>query len=92
MTQQTNPETSPSEPVLTAEEVNRHYSSTLDSVEVINKLIKEKPTYMSDEDRKDSISRNAEHLKIMQGKKFWASSHDMKPIAECISAADKFLK
>ena len=46
----------------TAEEIARHFSAAMDSVQLINELNKkETPT----DAEKDTISRNKEHLRIM---------------------------
>jgi hypothetical protein len=55
---------------LTAEEIARHYSAAMDSVNLINAG---KPEGMTDEDWADTVSRNKEHLKIMLAKDFWTT-------------------
>ena len=56
----------------TAEEIARHYSAAMDSVNLING---DKPELMSDEDWADTIARNKEHLKIMLAKDFWTNEN-----------------
>jgi hypothetical protein len=60
----------------TAEEIARHYSAAMDSVNLINGG---KPEGMSDEDWADCLSRNKEHLKIMLAKDFW-TNEDLGPL------------
>lgn len=60
----------------TAEEIARHYSAAMDSVNLINAG---KPEGMSDEDWADTVSRNKEHLVIMLAKDFW-TTEDLAPL------------
>ena len=46
----------------TAEEIARHYSAAMDSVNLINGG---KPEGMDDAEWADTVSRNKEHLKIL---------------------------
>jgi hypothetical protein len=61
---------------VTAEEIARHYSAAMDSVNLING---DKPELMSDEDWADTIARNKEHLNIMLAKDFW-TTEDLTPL------------
>ena len=56
----------------TAEEIARHYSAAMDSVNLING---EKPEKMEDADWADTVLRNKEHLKIMLAKDFWTTEN-----------------
>jgi hypothetical protein len=60
----------------TAEQIAKHYSACLDSVNLINGG---KPEMMSDEDWADTIARNKEHLNIMLAKDFW-TTEDLAPL------------
>ena len=62
----------------TAEEIARHYSAAMDSVNLINAG---KPESMSDEDWADTVSRNKEHLTIMLAKDFW-TTEDLSPLSQ----------
>jgi len=53
-----------------AEEIARHYSACMDSVNLINAG---QPEGMEDEDWSDTVARNKEHLKIMLAKDFWTT-------------------
>jgi hypothetical protein len=64
------------EQIVTAEEIARHYSACMDSVNLING---EKPEMMTDEDWSDTIARNKEHLVIMLAKDFW-TTEDLAPL------------
>ena len=57
---------------VTAEEIARHYSAAMDSVNLING---DKPENTTDEDWADTIARNKEHLKIMLAKDFWTNEN-----------------
>ena len=54
----------------TAEEIARHYSAAMDSVNLINGG---KPEGMEDAEWADTVARNKEHLKIMLAKTFWTT-------------------
>lgn len=60
----------------TAEEIARHLSAAMDSVNLING---EKPENTTDEEWADTVSRNKEHLKIMLAKDFW-TTEDLSPL------------
>jgi len=65
---------------ITAEDIQRHYNATMDSVNLINAG---KPEYMTDEKWEDCIERNVEHIKIMIAKDFWADQ-DLTPFYNAI--------
>ncbi len=67
---------------LTPEDIARQYSASLDSVNLINKLVAQ--SSLSDEE-KDTIKRNVEHLEIIVGKDFW-TSEDLEPLTDAIAA------
>ena len=56
----------------TAEEIAKHYSASMDSVNLINAG---KPEEMTPEDWADCLSRNKEHLKIMLAKDYWTTEN-----------------
>lgn len=60
----------------TAEEIARHYSAAMDSVNLINAG---KPERMTDEEWADCLARNKEHLNIMLAKDFW-TTEDLTPL------------
>jgi hypothetical protein len=66
----------------TAEEIARHYSACMDSVNLINAG---KPEGMSDEDWADCLERNRAHLQIMLAKDFW-TTEDLSPLNAAIAA------
>lgn len=53
---------------LTAEEIQKHYDSAMDSVNLLNAG---KPAEMSNDDWTDCVSRNVGHLEIMVAKTYW---------------------
>jgi hypothetical protein len=61
---------------VTIEQIKKHYSAAMDSVNLINGA---KPEYMTDKDWADCIARNKEHLKIMLAKDFWIDQ-DLAPL------------
>ena len=62
----------------TAEQIAKHYSAAMDSVNLINAG---KPETMSDAEWADCLSRNKEHLKIMVAKDFW-TTEDLTPLQQ----------
>jgi hypothetical protein len=61
---------------ITAEQIAKHYSAAMDSVNLINGG---QPELMTDADWADCLSRNKEHLKIMLAKDFW-TNEDLTPL------------
>jgi hypothetical protein len=61
---------------ITAEEIARHYSAAMDSVNLINAGQQEG---MDDDEWADTLSRNKEHLNIMLAKDFW-TNEDLSPL------------
>jgi len=60
---------------ITPEQISKHYSASMDSV---NLITAGKPEGMSAEDWADCLSRNKEHLKIMLAKDYW-TTEDLTP-------------
>jgi hypothetical protein len=58
------------------QQIAKHYSACLDSVNLINGG---KPEDMTDADWADCLSRNKEHLVIMLAKDFW-TTEDLAPL------------
>ena len=57
---------------LTPEQIAKHYSAAMDSVNLINGG---KPEGMTADEWTDCLSRNKEHLKIMLAKDFWTTEN-----------------
>jgi hypothetical protein len=57
---------------ITPEEVARHYSAAMDSVNLINAG---QPESMTDVEWADTVARNKEHLNIMLAKDFWTTEN-----------------
>ena len=62
----------------TAEEIARHYSAAMDSVNLIKAG---KPEDLDDDECADCLARNKEHLKIMLAKDFW-TTENLKPLQD----------
>ena len=60
----------------TPEQIAKHYSAAMDSVNLINGG---KPESMTEADWADCLSRNKEHLKIMLAKTYW-TNEDLAPL------------
>ena len=60
----------------TPEQIAKHYSAAMDSVNLINGG---KPSTMTDVEWADCLSRNKEHLQIMLAKDFW-TTEDLAPL------------
>jgi len=65
----------------TPEQIAKHYSATMDSVNLINAG---QPEDMTDEDWVDTVSRNVEHLQIMLAKDFW-TTEDLTPLQALVN-------
>lgn len=73
----------------TPEQITKHYSAMMDSVNLINKG---KTARETDDEWTDKLERNKEHLKIMLAKDFWTDEtiglpsvpYDMTPINEVL--------
>jgi hypothetical protein len=63
---------------ITAEQIAKHYSACMDSVNLINAG---QPEDMTDSDWEDCLSRNKEHLVIMLAKDFW-TTEDLTPLQD----------
>jgi hypothetical protein len=74
--------------VKTAEEIAQDYKAMGDSVQLINGIID--GSKMADEvaqDKKDTVSRNVEHLEIMVAKDYW-TNEDMTAVNAAITAGN----
>jgi len=69
------------EQIVTAEQIAKHYSACIDSVNLING---EKPENTTDEEWADTIARNKEHLNIMLAKNFW-TTEDLSPLQDAVA-------
>ena len=58
------------------QQIAKHYSACLDSVNLINGA---KPERMTDEEWVDCLARNKEHLVLMLAKDFW-TTQDLAPL------------
>jgi hypothetical protein len=70
---------------VTAEEIARHYSAAMDSVNLINAG---QPEDMADDEWTDTVARNVEHLKIMVAKDFM-KDQDLAPLKAAITKGSK---
>jgi hypothetical protein len=55
-----------------AQQIAKHYSACMDSVNLINAG---QPEGMTAEDWADTLARNKEHLKIMLAKDYWTTEN-----------------
>ena len=60
----------------TPEQIQRHFSACMDSVNLINAG---QPEGMTAEDWADCVARNKEHLVLMLAKPFW-TTEDLTPL------------
>jgi hypothetical protein len=63
---------------LTAEQIAKHYSACMDSVNLINAG---QPEGMTAEDWADTLKRNRDHLVIMLAKDYW-TTEDLTPLQQ----------
>ena len=66
----------------TPEEIAQHYSASMDSVNLINRLVAK--SSLDDED-KDTIDRNVRHLEGSKVQSYW-TSEDLSPFEAAITA------
>ena len=64
----------------TAEQIAKHYSAALDSV---NLITAGQPEGMSDEDWADTLKRNKDHLEIMIVKTYW-TTENLTPLRNAV--------
>ncbi len=70
---------------ITAEEIARHYSATMDSVNLINAL---KVKSVLNAEETDTLARNQEHLAGMLAKDYW-TDEDLTPLETAAAIAEK---
>ena len=63
---------------MTPEEIAKHYSACMDSVNLINGS---KPEYMSNVEWEDCLQRNRDHLRHMLKMDFW-TTEDLTPLED----------
>jgi hypothetical protein len=63
---------------ITQEEIARHLSAAMDSVNLING---DKPEGMDDAEWADCVSCNKEHLRIMLAKDYW-TTENLEPLRQ----------
>ena len=73
------------------EEKAQHYKAMGDSVKLIDDILTgEAMQNETDEEKKDCVKRNVEHLKIMVAKEWWGSE-DMTPANNAIADAASYI-
>jgi len=70
--------------VETPEEIAQHYSSAMDSVNLINAVIAAPSDYTDDP---TVLNRNVDHLKLVIDWTFW-TDEDLSPFTDAIAAAE----
>jgi hypothetical protein len=63
---------------ITPEQIAKHYSAAMDSVNLINAG---KPERMTDAEWADTLKRNKEHLVLMIAKPYW-TTQDLTPLQQ----------
>ena len=76
--------------VPTAEEIAQSYTAMGHSVDLINGIIDgSKMADETDEDKKDCVKRNVEHLELMVAKDYW-TNEDMTAVDAAIVAGKAY--
>jgi len=70
----------------TPENIERHYSAAMDSVNLLNAG---KPENMGDAEWADCVKRNVDHLKIMVAKDDFWIDQDLAPLYAAINANEQ---
>jgi hypothetical protein len=79
-----------SEDVRTAEDIAQDYTAMGHSVDLINGIIDgSKMADESEEDKKDCVKRNVEHLELMVAKDYW-TTEDMTAVDAAIVAGKAY--
>jgi hypothetical protein len=79
-----------SEEVKTAEDIAQDYTAMGHSVDLINGIIDgSKMADESEEDKKDCVKRNVEHLELMVAKDYW-TTEDMTAVDAAIVAGKAY--
>ena len=77
--------------VKTAEDIAQDYTAMGHSVELINGIIDgSKMADETDEDKKDCVKRNVEHLELMKAKDYW-TTEDMTAVDSAISSGNSYI-
>ena len=80
-----------SEDVKTAEDIAQDFTAMGHSVELINGIIDgSKMVDESEEDKKDCVKRNVEHLELMVAKDYW-TNEDMTAVNSAIQSGNTYL-
>ena len=75
----------------TAEKIAQHYTAMGHSVELINGIIDgSKMVDESEEDKKNCVKRNVEHLELMVAKDYW-TNEDMTAVNSAIQSGNTYL-
>jgi hypothetical protein len=66
----------------TAEQIAKHYTACMDSVDLVNALMAQDSRTTEEQ---DTVDRNVDHLEIMVAKDFW-TTEDLAPLNAAITA------
>ena len=79
------------EEVRSAESIAQDYTAMGHSVELINGIIdSSKMADESEEDKKDCVKRNVEHLELMVAKDYW-TNEDMTAVNSAIQSGNTYI-
>lgn len=80
-----------SEDVRTAEDIAQDFTAMGHSVDLINGIIDgSKMEDESEEDKKDCVKRNVEHLELMVAKDYW-TNEDMTAVNSAIQSGNTYI-
>jgi hypothetical protein len=80
-----------SDEIRTAQEIAQDYTAMGHSVDLINGIINSsKMTDKTDEDKKECVKRNVEHLELMVAKDYW-TNEDMTAVNSAIQSGNTYL-
>lgn len=77
-----------------AEELARHFDALGHSVALINAVIAGEQLAedrVTDEERKDTVKRNVDHLEIMKAKEGWWTTEDFGAVDAAITAGKAYI-
>jgi hypothetical protein len=78
--------------VPSAEELARHFSALGDSVTLINAIVAGEWDETQDEqERKDTVQRNVDHLELMKAKQGWWTTEDFTAVDAAIASGKAYV-
>lgn len=75
---------------LTPEDIARHYTSALDSVDLIDQVDAGTQDFGSTEENVSAVERNVAHLRIILARDYW-TTEDLTPFQDAVTKGDAYV-